>query len=175
MTREEKIKVVGELSEKLSNCPNFYIADSSDLTVDAINQFRGVCFDNGLEYRVIKNTLIKKALDTLEADTHEMEAILKGASGIIFSPDVANAPAKSIKEFRKKGFEKPLFKAAYIQSDIYVGEEQLDALANLKSKKELIGDVIGLLQSPAKNVVSALQSGGGTLAGLVKTLSEREG
>ena len=174
MTKEEKIKVVGELSEKLQNCPNFYVADTSDLTVDAINKFRGVCFKNGLEYRIVKNTLIKKALDTLEADTSEMEAVLKGASGIIFSPEVANAPAKAIKQFRKEGFEKPILKAAYIQTDIFVGNEHVDALSNLKSKKELIGEVVSLLQSPAKNVVSALQSGGGTLAGLVKTLSEKE-
>ncbi len=173
MTREEKVQIVGELSEKLSNCPNFYIADTADLTVDAINKFRGLCFSEGLEYKVFKNTLIRKALETLESDTSEMEEILKGASGIIFSPEVANAPAKAIKKFRKDGNPKPIMKAAYIQSDIYVGDEHVEALSNLKSKKELIGDVIGLLQSPAKNVISALQSGGNTIAGLVKTLEER--
>ena len=174
MTKEEKIKLSEELANKLKDYSYFYIADSSNLTVSAVNKFRKICFDKGLEYQMVKNTLIKKALEQLDADTSEMEAILKGASGIIFSPEAANAPAKAIKDFRKGGFEKPLLKAAYIDSDIFVGEENLNLLSDLKSKDELIGDVISLLQSPAKNVISALQSGKNTLSGLVKTLSEKE-
>ena len=174
MTKQEKIELVNELSEKLKNSGRFYIADSSELPVAAINKFRRICFEKGLEYQMVKNTLIKKALQQLEEDTSELESVLKGASGIIFSPEVANAPAKAIKEFRKGGFDKPVMKAAYIETDVYIGEEYLTMLSELKSKHELIGDIIGLLQSPAKNVVSALQSGKNTLAGLVKTLSEKE-
>jgi large subunit ribosomal protein L10 len=144
------------------------------MTVASINQFRRMAFDRGLEYKVYKNTLIKKALDTLEADTTALEGVLKGSSGILFSPETVNAPAKLIKDFRKKGHTLPLLKGAFIDSGIYVGENQLDTLATIKSKFELIGDVIALLQSPAKNVISGLQGGGNKLAGILKTLSEKE-
>ena len=174
MTKEEKVQVVQDLSEKLSNCRSYYITDTSELSVDDINKFRRTCFENGLSYGVYKNTLIKKALETQEADCSELYDVLKGFSGIIFGENTpANAPAKTIKDFRKKGFEKPLFKGAYIDSDIFVGEEHLNTLSELKSKEELIGEIVGLLQSPAKNVISALQSGGSKLSGIVKTLSER--
>ncbi|PRY16187.1 LSU ribosomal protein L10P [Pontibacter ummariensis] len=174
MTREEKEIIVNELSEKLANTNYFYITDASTMSVATINQFRRMCFDRGLEYKVYKNTLIKKALDTLEADTAALEGVLKGASGILFSPESGNAPAKLIQDFRKKGNTLPLLKGAYIDAGLFVGNDQLDALSKIKSKAELIGDVIGMLQSPAKNVVSALQSGGGKLAGILKTLSEKE-
>ena len=174
MTREEKVQVVKDLSEKLSNCRSYYITDTSELSVEAVNKFRRTCFDSGLTYGVYKNTLIKKALESQDVDCSELYDVLKGFSGIIFGENTpANAPAKAIKEFRKKGFEKPEFKGAYIDSDIYVGEEHLNSLSDLKSKEELVGEIIGLLQSPAKNVISALQSGGSTLSGLIKTLSER--
>lgn len=174
MTREEKAQVLEELSVKLSEKPNFYVTDASGLTVAEINDFRRLCFEKGVEYKVYKNTLIKKALEKLDADYTEFFGVLKGFSGIIFTDeDGANKPAKVLKEFRKGG-QKPVLKAASIESEFYFGDENIKMLSELKSKNELIGDIIGLLQSPAKNVVSALQSGKSTLAGLVKTLSERE-
>lgn len=174
MTREEKEIIVRDLSEKLANTNYFYITDASTMTVASINQFRRMAFERGLEYKVYKNSLIKKALDTLEADTTALETVLKGSSGILFSTESGNAPAKLIKDFRKKGNTLPLLKGAFIDAGIYVGENQLDTLATIKSKFELIGDVIGLLQSPAKNVISGLQGGGNKLAGILKTLSEKE-
>ena len=174
MTREEKEIIVKDLSEKLANTNYFYITDASTMTVAGINAFRRLAFDRGIEYKVYKNSLIKKALDTLEADTTALEGVLKGASGILFSTESGNAPAKLLKDFRKKGNQLPLLKGAYIDAGLYVGDDQLEALTQIKSKNELIGDVIGLLQSPAKNVVSALQSSGGKLAGILKTLSEKE-
>lgn len=174
MTREEKEIIVKDLSEKLANTNYFYITDASTMTVASVNAFRRLAFDRGIEYKVYKNSLIKKALDTLEADTTALEGVLKGASGILFGTETGNAPAKLLQDFRKKGNALPLLKGAYIDAGLYVGDDQLDALTKIKSKNELIGDVIGLLQSPAKNVVSALQSSGGKLAGILKTLSEKE-
>ncbi|MFC6998256.1 50S ribosomal protein L10 [Rufibacter roseus] len=174
MTREEKEIIVRDLSEKLAQNSFVYITDASELTVATINKFRRLCFDRGIEYKVYKNTLIRKALDTLDVDTSALDVALKGSSGLLFEATTGNAPAKLLLDFRKGGNKKPLLKGAYIDSSIYVGEEQLDALSKIKSKEELLGEIIGLLQSPAKNVISALQSGGNTLAGLVKTLSERE-
>ncbi|SIT91078.1 50S ribosomal protein L10 [Pontibacter indicus] len=174
MTREEKEIIVKDLSEKLANTSYFYITDASTMSVASINQFRRMVFERGLEYKVYKNTFIKKALDTLEADTTNLEGVLKGSSGIVFSAESGNAPGKLLKDFRKKGNALPLLKGAYIDGGVFVGENQLDTLASIKSKNELIGEIVGLLQSPAKNVVSALQSSGGKLAGILKTLSEKE-
>lgn len=176
MTKAEKGTLIEELAEKLRNTGNFYIADTGGLTVKQINEFRELCFKRGIEYRVVKNTLIKKALERLDTDYTPFDAALKGYSGIMFSPEVSNAPAKVIQEYRKKdkNLTKPAFKAASIDTDLFVGEEQLDVLSSLKSKEELVAEVIGLLQSPAKNVISALQSGKHILAGIVKTLSEKE-
>jgi large subunit ribosomal protein L10 len=174
MTRQEKEQVIEELTEKLSAKPNFYVTDASGLTVAEINNFRALCFEKGVEYKVYKNTLIQKALEKLDTDYTEFFGALKGFSGVMFAGEEnANMPARVIKDYRKKG-EKPLLKAASIDSDFYFGDENVKMLSELKSKNELIGEIIGLLQSPAKNVVSALQSGKATLAGLVKTLSERE-
>ncbi|WP_347157148.1 50S ribosomal protein L10 [Pontibacter chitinilyticus] len=174
MTREEKEIIVRDLSEKLANTNYFYITDASTMSVAGINAFRRLAFERGIEYKVYKNSLIKKALDTLEADTTALDTVLKGASGILFSAESGNAPAKLIQDFRKRGNALPLLKGAFIDAGIYTGDEQLDALTKVKSKAEVIGDVIALLQSPAKNVVSALQSSGGKLAGILKTLSEKE-
>ncbi len=177
MTREEKAVVIEELTQKLKDNGAFYVTDASGLTVEQINAFRRMCFKAGVEYKVYKNTLIQKALQQLDNDYSEFyEKVLKGFSGILFAGEVANAPAKVIRDFRKSGMSdtKPMLKGASIDNDLYIGEEHLKMLSELKSKHELIGEIIGLLQSPAKNVVSALQSGGNTLAGLVKTLSERE-
>jgi len=174
MTREEKGKIIDEIAQKLSSVNNFYITDASGLTVEQVNAFRKLCFKNGIEYKVVKNSLIKKALQANKTDfaAFEQKAVLKGFSGIMFS-ESGNAPAKVLKQFRKDGGEKPVFKGAFIDTDIFTGEENLDLLTKLKSKNELIGEIIGLLQSPAKNVVSALQSSGNKLSGIVKTLSER--
>ena len=180
MTREEKALLIDELSEKLENNNNYYFTDAGGFTVAQINNFRRMCFEKGLEFKVYKNTLIKKALEKREGvDTAVLDEgkVLKGYSGIIFSQEAANIPAKVIKEFRKKGMgpeNYPVLKAALIENEIYVGDENLDMLSSLKSKNELIGEVIGLLQSPAKNVISALESSKHKLAGIVKTLSERE-
>ena len=176
MTKQEKTQVISDLAKKLSENTNFYFADASGLSVTKINDFRRLCFGKGVEYNVYKNTLIKKALDTLDTDYSSFsDTVLKGFTGIIFSKESGNLPAKVIKEFRKaEGGDKPIFKGASIDTDLFIGNDQLDALSKLKSKFELIGDVIMLLQSPAKNVISALQSGQNNIAGILKTLSERE-
>jgi len=178
MTREEKVKVIDELSERLSDNMHFYITDASGFTVDQINTFRRMCFDKGLQFKVYKNTLIKKALDRQKNDYSAFDGtdVLKSYSGIIFSPESANLPAKVISEYRKKGFseDKPILKAASIETEIFIGEEYLITLSELKSKNELIGDIISLLQSPVKNVISALESGKHNLTGIIKTLSERD-
>ncbi|MCP4460850.1 MAG: 50S ribosomal protein L10 [Cytophagales bacterium] len=175
MTREEKAQVIAGLTEKFQANNHFYITDTSGLTVEEINKFRGMCFDSGVEYRVAKNTLIKKALDNLDTDYSSLEDALKGVSGIMFVEESGNAPAKIIKKFKEEDSQdRPTFKAASIDTDIFIGEDQLSMLVGLKSKNELIGEIITLLQSPAKNVISALQSGQNNLAGIVKTLSERQ-
>ncbi len=179
MTREEKALVIEELSERLRSTKNFYITDATGFTVDQINAFRRMCFNKGLQYKVYKNKLIKKALDNQDADYSVLDGtdVLKGYSGIIFSSNVANSPAIVIREFRKKGFseDKPSLKAASIDTEMFIGEEYLKTLSELKSKEELIGEIISLLQSPVKNVISALESGRNNLTGIIKTLSEREG
>jgi large subunit ribosomal protein L10 len=176
MTREEKGEIIEKLSQKFDEYQNFYVTDASGLTVAQINDFRRMCFEAGVEYGVYKNTLIQKALEKLDTDyTEFFDTVLKGFSGIIFSSAAANTPAKVINEYRKSdNSEKPMLKGASIQTDIFIGDEHVKMLSELKSKTELIGEIISLLQSPAKNVISALQSGENTLAGLVKTLSERE-
>jgi large subunit ribosomal protein L10 len=174
MTREEKALIIDELSEKFSQHQHFYVTDASGLTVEQINAFRRLCFNAGVEYRVYKNTLIRKALEKNgNSNVEEIAKTLHGFSGVIFSKEAGNAPAKVIKEYRKKMKDRPAFKAASIDSSLFVGEENLNVLADLKSKNELIGEIISLLQSPAKNVLSALLSGKQTLAGLVKTLETR--
>ncbi|MEE1945526.1 50S ribosomal protein L10 [Pedobacter sp. KR3-3] len=173
MNREEKQEVVLALQEKMQEFGNFYIADTSSLSVENVNNIRRKCFENGIEMKVAKNTLIKIAIEGLEGDASEIFPALKGQSALLFSK-VGNGPAKLIKALRKTS-DKPVLKAAYIESAIYVGDNQLDSLITIKSREELIGDIVGLLQSPAKNVISALKSSGGKLAGIVKTLQEREG
>ena len=174
MTREEKAQIIADLTDRLKGS-NFYLTATSGLTVAEVNKFRGMCFKEGVEYKIFKNTLIKQALENLDTDYTEMYDVLKGTSGIMFIDENGNVPAKIIKNYKKEDpQERPTFKAASIDTDIFLGEDQLDALSKLKSKQELIGEIITLLQSPAKNVVSLLQSGEHKLAGIVKTLSERE-
>ncbi len=172
MTRSDKATAIEQLKEKFENSQFFYIADSSALTVEAVNKLRALCYEKDVEMKVVKNTLAIKALEQLEGDGYsELHAQLKGPSTIMFA-ETANAPAKLIKEFRKS-HDKPVLKGAYIDSDIYTGDDAVDMLAALKSKEELIGDIILLLQSPIKNVVGSLQSGGSTISGLLKALENR--
>ncbi len=175
MTREEKNKVIDYLQSKFEENSIFYVTDSSALTVAEVNELRGLCYENGITMKVAKNTLVKKALKRLdeEGDIYkEVYDLLVGPTSIMFA-EVNNAPAKVIKEFRKK-HEKPVLKGAFIDKALYIGDDKVEMLSKLKSKEELIGDIIFLLQSPAKNVISALQSGGKNLAGILKTLAERE-
>jgi large subunit ribosomal protein L10 len=171
MNKEEKYDLVLALTEQMKEFGNFYITDTSNLTVAKINDIRRQCFQSEITMKVAKNSLIKKAMEAAGGDYTPIFDVLKGSSSILFSKS-ATAPAKLIKQLRKKS-DKPILKAAYIDSAIFIGDNQIDTLIKLKSKEQLIGEVIGLLQSPAKNVISALQSGGNTIAGLVKTLQER--
>ncbi|HLF62392.1 MAG TPA: 50S ribosomal protein L10 [Saprospiraceae bacterium] len=170
MTREQKAESIEQLKQKFAQHEFFYVADSSDLTVEQVNKFRGLCFAKGIEMQMVKNTLAIKALEQASADKGYAGIIeaFKGTSAVLFTP-VSNAPAKVIQEFRKE-FPKPVLKAAYIDSAVYIGDDQLEALTTLKSKEELIGELIGLLQSPIINLMSALQSGGNTISGILKTL-----
>jgi len=174
MTREEKGLIIDELAEKFSQNNHFYVTDASGLTVAQINAFRRLCFKAGVEYVVYKNTLIRKALEKQTGDYTELFDVLHGFSGVIFSKEAGNVPAKIIKEYRKKMEGKPGLKGASIEAAAFIGEQHLDMLANLKSKNELIGEIVSLLQSPAKNVLSALLSSKNTVAGLVKALEERK-
>ncbi|MDX1462358.1 MAG: 50S ribosomal protein L10 [Marinirhabdus sp.] len=173
MTREEKSQVIETLTAQLSENANIYLADISGLDAGNTSNLRRACFKAGVKLNVVKNTLLAKAMEASDKDFGELTGVLKGNTSLMVS-ETGNAPAKVIKEFRKKS-DKPLLKGAFIEEAIYVGDDQLDALVDIKSREELIGDIIGLLQSPAKNVISALKSSGGTIAGIVKTLSEREG
>lgn len=174
MTKADKSNEIQTLKEELTAASVFYVADSSTLTVAAVNDLRRLCFKNNVTLKVAKNTLVKKALESIEGGNFdELYPVLVGPTSLMFS-EVANAPAKIIKEFRTKSKkERPILKAAFIDSDFFIGDDQLESLASLKSKEELVGEVISLLQSPAKNVISGLKSSGGKLAGILKTLSEK--
>ncbi len=173
MNKEEKHELVVDLADQMREFGNFYITDTSNLTVEKINKIRRKCFENNITMKVAKNSLIRKAMEAVGGDFDNVYSTLKGSSSIMFSKS-GTAPAKLIKELRKQG-DKPVLKAAYIDSSAFIGDNMLDTLVSLKSKEQLLGEIIGLLQSPAKNVISALQSGGNKLAGIVKTLQEREG
>jgi large subunit ribosomal protein L10 len=174
MTREEKALAIEQLKNKLNDTPYFYITDTSRMSVAEINALRRACYEKEIEVKMVKNTLARKAMESFPEDMNYSEIFeaLKGTSTILFSQTTANLPAKVIKDYRKAG-DKPILKAAYIESAVFIGDEQLEALTKLKSKEELLGEIVGLLQSPAKNVVSALKSGGSTIAGLIKALEER--
>jgi large subunit ribosomal protein L10 len=173
MTREEKSRVIEDLTAQLAENNTIYLADISGLNAGNTSNLRRACFKANVKLAVVKNTLLAKAMESSDKDFGDLPSTLKGNTSIMFS-DTGNAPAKVIKEFRKKS-DKPLLKGAFVEEAIYVGDDYLDTLVNIKSKEEVIGDIIGLLQSPAKNVVSALKSGGGKIAGILKTLSEKEG
>ena len=171
MTKEEKNQFIDVLDKSIQENSNFYLADISGLSAEESSNLRRLCFKREVSLQVVKNTLLKRALEKNSSNYEELYDVLKGNTSIMFT-DAANAPAKVIKEFRKK-HDKPVFKAAHLDASFYIGEEYLDTLSELKSKNELIAEIVALLQSPAKNVISSLQSGGSKLSGIVKTLAER--
>jgi len=171
MTRVEKNDAIEVLTGKLNEANIFYLADIDGLDAETSSNLRRSCFKDNVQLEVVKNTLLRKALEKADGEYTELYDTLKGNTSIMFST-VGNSPAKIIKDFRKKS-ERPLLKGAFIEETIFIGDEHLDALVAIKSKEELLGDIIALLQSPAKNVISALKSSGGTIAGIVKTLSEK--
>ncbi len=172
MKREDKGALIEQIKTRIEEYNHFYLADVAGLSAQQTHELRKKCFDKDIELIVVKNTFFKRALEESEGNFEEMYGSLKGNTSVLFC-NTANVPGKLIKELSKKN-EKPLLKAAYAEESIYVGVESLEALAGLKSKEELIGDVIMLLQSPIKTVLGQLESGKNTLAGLVKTMSERE-
>ncbi len=171
MTREQKATVIKDLTATLGENTTIYLADISGLNATDTSNLRRACFKANVSLSVVKNTLLAKAMEASEKDFGELPELLKGNTSIMLS-EVANAPAKVIQNFRKKS-QKPVLKGAYIEEAIYVGDDKIDALSDIKSKEEMVGEIIGLLQSPAKNVISALKSSGGKLAGILKTLSEK--
>ena len=171
MNKQEKNQMIEVLDRMLNDNNNFYLADISGLTAEENSALRRLCFKRDVSLQVVKNTLLKKALEKNNDDFSELYDVLVGNTSIM-QAEAGNAPAKVIKEFRKRN-DKPILKAAHIEESLYIGDENLSALADLKSKDELIGDIITLLQSPAKNVISSLQSGGNKLSGIVKALEER--
>lgn len=178
MKKEDKAIIIEKIAETLKEYSCFYLTETAGLDAEKTSELRRACFKNDIKLVVVKNKLLKKALESLEGDYSELFGSLHGSTSLMFS-NTGNAPAKLIKEFTKKDKGNPdalpRLKAAYVEETIYVGADQLDALTAIKSKNELIGDVIGLLQSPAKNLISALQSGGGKLHGILETLSKKEG
>ena len=171
MKKEQKVKEIQDLTERLSLVKNLYLTDIAGLNAVQTTALRRACFKANIKLSVVKNTLLAKAMEASEKDFGNLHEVLKGNTSLMFS-ELGNTPAKLIKTFRKK-FEKPVLKGAYIEEAIYIGDDQIDVLESIKSKEELIGEVITLLQSPAKNVISALQSGKSNISGILKTLSER--
>ncbi len=171
MTREEKSNVIKKLTAELAENTNVYMTDVSGLNANETSKLRRACFKAGIKLSVVKNTLLSKAMESSERDFGNLNDVLVGNTALMYS-EVGNTPAKLIKQFRKKS-DKPLLKGASIEDSIYIGDDQVEFLANIKSKEELIGEVITILQSPAKNVISALQSSGSKLSGVLKTLSEK--
>ena len=174
MRKEEKAQIIESIAAQIQETPNFYIADISGLNAEQTTKLRRDCFEKGIKLVVVKNTLLHKVLkDMNNEEVATLFPVLEGPTAVM-STTTPNAPAKLIKKYADDGAEKPALKGAYVQECAFVGADKLGELCNIKSREELIGDIIGLLQSPARNVISALQSAGGKLAGIVKTLSERE-
>jgi len=172
MRRQEKNTIIDSLAERLKEYSHFYLTDTAQLNAADTSALRRKCFENDIKLVVVKNTLLKRALEQSGINFQELYPILKGTTSVMFT-NTGNTPAKLIKEFRKE-HDKPVLKGAYVQESIYLGDNMLDALISLKNKQELIGDIILLLQSPAKNVISALQSGGNKIHGVLETLQKRE-
>ncbi len=172
MRREEKNAIIDNLAERLNEFSHFYLTDTAQLNAADTSDLRRKCFENDIKLVVVKNTLLKRALEQSNGNFDELYPVLTGTTSIMFA-QTGNSPAKLIKEFRKR-HDKPVLKGAYVQESIYLGDNMLDTLVSIKNREELIGDVIMLLQSPAKNVISALQSGGNKIHGVLETLSKRE-
>jgi large subunit ribosomal protein L10 len=172
MRREEKYAIIDSLTERLKEFNHFYLTDTAQLNAADTSNLRRKCFENDVKLVVVKNTLLKRALEQSNVNFEELYPVLKGTTSIMFTQS-GNVPAKLIKEFRKK-LDKPVLKGAYVQESVYLGDNMLDTLVSIKTREELIGDIIMLLQSPAKNVISALQSGGNKIHGVLETLSKRE-
>ncbi len=173
MKKEDKALIIEKIKETINGYSCFYLVETAGLNAEKTSALRRECFKNDIKLMVVKNTLLHKALEQMEGDFNEIYPALKESTSLMCC-NVGNAPAKLIKSFRKKDDVLPKLKAAYVEETVYVGEDQLETLSNIKSKNELIADVVALLQSPAKNVISALQSGGNTIHGILETLSKKE-
>ena len=171
MTKQEKVQEIQDLTSEITSVKNLYLTDIAGLDAIQTTALRRACFNANIRLSVVKNTLLAKAMEASDKDFGELKSVLKGNTSLMIS-DAGNAPAKLIKDFRKKS-DKPLLKGAYIEETVYIGDDQIDYLESIKSKEELIGDVISILQSPAKNLILALESGKSNLSGILKTLSER--
>ena len=171
MTKQEKVQEIQDLTSEITSVKNLYLTDIAGLDATQTTALRRACFNANIRLSVVKNTLLAKAMEASEKDFGELKSVLKGNTSLMIS-ETGNAPAKLIKDFRKKS-DKPLLKGAYIEETIYIGDDQIDYLESIKSKEELIGDVISILQSPTKNLILALQSGKSNLSGILRTLSER--
>ena len=171
MTKQEKVQEIQDLTSEITSVKNLYLTDIAGLDATQTTALRRACFNANIRLSVVKNTLLAKAMEASEKDFGELKSVLKGNTSLMIS-ETGNAPAKLIKDFRKKS-DKPLLKGAYIEETIYIGDDQIDYLESIKSKEELIGDVISILQSPVKNLILALESGKSNLSGILKTLSDR--
>lgn len=171
MKKSEKYAIISNLTEQINSSSHFYLTDIESLNAERTNALRRLCYKQKVELVMVKNTLLRLALEASNKDAKELYDVLVGNTSVMFCEN-ANTPAKLIKDFKKKN-KKPILKGAYVQESVYIGDEQLDVLVSIKSKNELLGEVIGLLQSPIKNVVGALQSGGNTIHGVLKTLAEK--
>ena len=171
MRKEDKQVLIDSILSELKACPNFYLTDVSDLNAEKTSQLRRQCFNSGVKMIVVKNALLHKAMQQMEKDYEGLYDVLKGSTALMLC-ETGNAPAKLIKNFRKTS-DRPILKGAYIEECCYIGDDMIDVLCNIKSKNDLIADVIALLQSPMKNIISGLQSGGHKLSGILETLSER--
>ncbi len=173
MKKEDKALIIENIAQTISQYPAFYLVETAGLDAEKTSALRRACFEKDIKLIVVKNTLLHKALESLEGDYSELYGSLKGSTSLMCTT-VGNAPAKLLKDFVKKGDKLPVLKAAYVEESVYIGADQIDTLASIKSKNELIADIVALLQSPAKNVVSALQSGANTIHGVLETLSKKE-
>lgn len=172
MTKQEKAKYIDDLVTELTEANVVYLTDTAELTVEEVNALRRKCFNSNIKMRVVKNTLLEKSMAKVEGRNYgNLTDVLVGQTSIMFS-EVGNAPAKLIEDFRKKN-DKPILKGAYVEEAVFLGDNQLSTLTAIKSKEEVLGEIIGLLQSPAKNVISGLKGAGGKIAGILKTLEER--
>ncbi|QWX84426.1 50S ribosomal protein L10 [Cellulophaga sp. HaHaR_3_176] len=172
MTRDEKLNAIEDLTAQLGDNATIYLADISGLNAVVTSDLRRACFKANIKLAVVKNTLLAKAMEASDKEFGELPSVLKGSTSLMFA-ETGNGPAKLIKAFRAKTKDKPLLKGAFVEEAVYIGDDQLESLVNIKSKEEVIGDIITLLQSPAKNVISGLKASGGKIAGILKTLSEK--